>query len=82
MNAAQTRCQLWPFNLLKRSVSRDPVSDWISVNSRSSRKLREVPEYRAVVARAQDRLWQPFFVAIASAVKKRRAWLGEMRVNT
>ena len=42
------------------------------------RKLRSLPEYSAVVLRAQRRLWSPFFNALASDGKVRKRWLGDL----
>jgi hypothetical protein len=40
-------------------------------------RLRYVPEYRALVAAAQDRVWTPFFEALRNNATRRK-WLGPM----
>jgi hypothetical protein len=42
------------------------------------RKLRESPEYRAIVSRAQSRLWTPFFRGLADSPRVRQTWLGDV----
>ncbi|WP_353091910.1 hypothetical protein [Methylibium sp.] len=42
------------------------------------RKLRAIPEYTTEVQRAQTRLWEPFFAAMATSAALRKRWLGSM----
>jgi hypothetical protein len=42
------------------------------------RRLRANPDYRAIVTRAQSRLWVPFFEKLATSKELRRSWLGDM----
>jgi hypothetical protein len=43
------------------------------------RRLRNVPEYLEIIARAQERLWTPFFESLAEATFRRR-WLGPVHL--
>lgn len=47
-------------------------------DGRVHRRLRENPEYRAIVTRAQRRLWVPFFEKLAENNDLRRSWLGDL----
>lgn len=46
------------------------------------RKLRNVPEYSRIVRVAQQRLWLPFFNALANNVAVRNRWLGGLMVDS
>lgn len=43
------------------------------------RRLRDTPEYLGIVKKAQERLWEPFFQALAQP-KSRREWMGALLV--
>jgi hypothetical protein len=43
------------------------------------RRLRELPEYLGIVQKAQQRLWTPFFDALAS-FKTRKRWIGPLLI--
>jgi hypothetical protein len=41
-------------------------------------RLRNSPEYRWLIAQAQDRMWSPFFSELSRSLVFRRVWLGGM----
>jgi hypothetical protein len=41
--------------------------------------LRRETEYREIIAKAQSRMWEPFFDSLANAARRRK-WLGSMLV--
>lgn len=45
------------------------------------RKLRSLPEYSAVVRRAQRRLWDPFFARLSASATLRKQWFGGLLIE-